>query len=413
MKKSLLLYANYFYPEVASTAQIYTELCEGLVDKFNIMVICAVPCYTGIIEQKYKDRKYYYEDYNGVKIIRVRVPDFTKENKVSRVKHILSYFFNSIWATFKVGRQDLVFTVSQPPILGGILGTIGKMITRGKLIYNVQDFNPEQTIAVKYAGNKLLLNTMLWFDKRSCKKADLIITVGRDMQKNLENRFENKKVPPNIVINNWINETSVYPLEKTEDKIVEFKEKYQLENKFVIMSSGNIGLYYDFENIIKIAGKYKDDSSTVFAFVGDGAIKSTLEEYCQVNHLDNVIFIPYQDKKDLIYSLNAADVHIVTNAKGIKGVSVPSKIYGVLAANIPILGILEPETEAWKIIEESDCGILCEAGNYDQIEKAITKIIEEKYDFVDKHSTGRAYLVGRYTKDKSIEMYSEALENLA
>ena len=61
-KKKMLVYANYFYPEVASTSQILTELCEGLSNDFDITVICAVPCYTGKIEDEYKTKRYYYEN---------------------------------------------------------------------------------------------------------------------------------------------------------------------------------------------------------------------------------------------------------------------------------------------------------------------------------------------------------------
>ena len=35
-KTKLLLYANYFYPEYASTGQLLTEMCEGLTDDFDI-----------------------------------------------------------------------------------------------------------------------------------------------------------------------------------------------------------------------------------------------------------------------------------------------------------------------------------------------------------------------------------------
>ena len=59
------------------------------------------------------------------------------------------------------------------------------------------------------------------------------------------------------------------------------------------------------------------------------------------HELENVQFIPYQDKEELIYSLNAGDVHWVVNAKGIKGVSVPSKLYGVMAAGKTVFGVLE------------------------------------------------------------------------
>ena len=125
--------------------------------------------------------------------------------------------------------------------------------------------------------------------------------------------------------------------------------------------------------------------------------------------MTNVVFAPFQKKEDLNYSLNAADVHIVTNALGVKGVSVPSKIYGILAVNKPIWGILEKDSEAWRIIKDSNCGILAEAANYEQIEETLRTVIAEKEKFVEKHSTGRAYLEAHLTKNQSIDAYRKAL----
>ena len=121
-KKNLVLYTNYYYPELASLAQLCTDLCQGLKEDYNITVICSIPCYTGVIEDKYLTQKYYFEEYDGVKVIRVRVPRFDKHNKISRVKNILAYFFRSIFATFKAPKADYILTESQPPILGGLLG---------------------------------------------------------------------------------------------------------------------------------------------------------------------------------------------------------------------------------------------------------------------------------------------------
>ena len=118
-KKNLLIYAHYYIPDTASTGQILRELAEGMLDKFNITVICVVPSYLGTIEEKYKTQKYYEEEINGVKVLRIRVPEFSKTNKKSRVKNIVSYFFGAMGATFKVGKMDYVFSISQPPILGG------------------------------------------------------------------------------------------------------------------------------------------------------------------------------------------------------------------------------------------------------------------------------------------------------
>ena len=115
-----------------------------------------------------------------------------------------------------------------------------------KFIYNIQDFNPEQVLAVGYTKSKFITDAMMWFDKFSCKRSDLIITVGREV---------------------------------------------------------------------------------VFAFVGAGSVLDKLVLYVKKHHMDNVKFIPYQDKADLIYSLNAGDVHWCVNTKGIKGVSCPSNVY--------------------------------------------------------------------------------------
>lgn len=412
MKKKLLMYTNYFFPEVATTGQILTELAEGLMNTFDVTVVCEIPSYAQEIDEHYKTQKYYFENYKNMKIVRVSVPMVNKQSKLSRVKYIFSYFFNCIAVTRKLGKFDYVFTCSQPPVLGGILGTIGKKIVGGKLMYQVMDFNPEQTIAVNYAGNKAVLKAMMWWDKRSCRKSDVVVTLGRDMQETLVNRFDGINVPNNVVINNWIDEEKIYPLSRDDENVIAFRRKYGLKDKFVIMTSGNIGLYYDFDNILKIMEKFKDDDSVIFAFVGDGLIKPLLQKYTQLHHLDNVVFIPYQKKKNLIYSLNAADVHIVTNAKGVKGVSVPSKIYGILAVNKPIWGILEKDSEAWHIIEDSNCGMLVEAGDYIGMESSLKKILEEKEIFVKEHSTGRNFLLNGMTKNQSIDTYRKVLENL-
>lgn len=64
-RKRILAYSIYYYPEVASTAQIYTELFEDLADRFDITVVCAVPCYTGSIPEEYREKRFYHEEHGG------------------------------------------------------------------------------------------------------------------------------------------------------------------------------------------------------------------------------------------------------------------------------------------------------------------------------------------------------------
>ena len=408
-KKKLLIYAHYYYPDVASTGQILQELAEGLTDSFEITVICTVPSYTGKIPPEYREKKFYFEQINGVNVVRVPVPEFSKENKLSRIKNILAYYGGAKKATRALGKQDYVFTISQPPVLGGLLGVYGKKKCKAKLIYNVQDFNPEQIMAVKYAGNKLLLSLLMSLDKRTCRKADKIVVVGRDMAETLQKRFEGKPVPEFCVINNWMDEKAVYPLPPTDGRVAAFREKYGLSDKYVVMYSGNLGLYYDLPNLLKLAEKYRDRRDVAFVFVGQGSVERELKEYVVKNNMENVVFAPYQKKEDLLYSLNAADVHWVVNAKGIKGVSVPSKLYGVMAAGKPVLGVLEEGSEARLIIEESGCGLVAAPADYQAIGEILDSFVSGKADGKTMGEKGRAYLEENLTKDVSVRKYAKEI----
>lgn len=419
-KKNLLIYAHYYIPDTASTGQIVRELAEGMLDKFNITVICVVPSYLGTIEEEYKERKFYKENINGVNVLRVRVPKFSKTNKISRIKNILAYFFRAMFATFKVGKMDYVFSISQPPILGGLLGVWGKWMKKAKFIYNIQDFNPEQVLAVNYSKSKFVTDVMMMLDKFNCKQSDLIITVGRDLVETVNKRFNYKNVPKTLMINNWIDETEIYPIDFNHPKVIEFKNKYHLENKFIFMYSGNIGLYYDLENLIKVIKKViprtktADGREVVFAFVGAGSILEKLKAYVNENNMNNVVFIPYQDKKDLIYSLNAGDVHWCVNAKGIKGVSCPSKYYGLASAARPVIGVLESGSEIRCIIEDTKGGLCCEPGEYDKVEENIRWFIDnagsEELEAMGTRS--RENLEKNLTRNVSVQKYAEEILKL-
>lgn len=439
-KKHLMIYAHYYYPDVASTGQILTELAEGMKDSFDITVVCVVPSYSGKIERKYRSHKYYYENINGIDVLRVRVPEFRKNFSLSRIYNISQYFLSAIAATYKLGKVDYVYSISQPPILGGLLGVLGKKIKHAKFIYNIQDFNPEQVLAVKYTKNKLVTDLMMKMDTFSCKQADKVIFVGRDMEETLLRRFLNKSeralqdsssatelisklsleekkkrgIPNYVCINNWINEKEIVPLPYDDPEVVELRKQYGLEDKYIIMYSGNLGLYYDLLNIICVIEKFKNEKDVVFLFAGDGSVLNDLQKYVQQNQLTNVVFMPYQSKERLVYSLNLGDVHFVVNAKGIKGVSVPSKLYGVMAAGKPVLGILEEGTEARSIVEESGCGKSVIPGDYEAIEQLIAWFIANRNTKEHKRmgEAGHEFLMKQLTKDISIEKYRKEILDL-
>ncbi len=413
MKKKLLYIIDTFHPEYASTGQLMTEMAQYLQDDFNITVIVGTPKYGVDGGDQYSKGTFFYEKFENINIVRVKTPDVDKSSKISRVKHILGHFINAFRATFRVDKPDMIYVISQPPILGGLLGRITKLFRGGKLIYNIQDFNPEQAEAIGYIKKKWLVKLARAFDNHTIRSADQIIVVGRDMQMRLNDRVKALHPDKVEVINNWIHEEFVKPCTNCCGKEHnEYYHKYNVSEKFTIMYSGNLGLYYDLENIINVIGGFRDYKDLQFIFVGDGVHKKTLVDYCDIENITNVEFYDYVPKAEVQCSINSAHVHLVTNQKGIKGVSVPSKIYGVLAVGKPVLGVLEKGSEAAMIIDDASCGKYVEPQDY----KGIKSLIEWFYNNPDKADEmgkkGRSYLEKNLKMEKSLNKYKELLIGL-
>ncbi|MBM7573506.1 glycosyltransferase family 4 protein [Aquibacillus albus] len=410
-KKRIVFVINYFYPDLASTGQLMTDLCSELQYEYEITVIAAQPGYAG--EDNYHTKKISVKFYQNIKVISVKLPSVNKNKKISRLKYITTYFLLSILMLIRQKDVDVIYTISQPPILGGLIGTIGKFILKAKHIYNIQDFNPEQASIINFLSNKLILRFARFLDNLNCRLANEIVLVGEDMVETLLKRFKGRYKPSYSVINNWIDEKVVIPLSNDDEVIKKFKNYYKLNNKFIVMYSGNLGLYYDLENIIKITKEFSTYSNIMFVFIGEGAIKSQLLTFVNDNGLENVLFLPYQAREFIKYSLNIADIHLVVNQKGIKGISVPSKIYGVMAVGKPILGVLENGSEAERLINKSQCGFVVEPQNYEEIKTLILKFYNmDKNELNVLGKNGRYYLERHLRKEISINKYRDIIKSV-
>lgn len=411
MKPNAVFVINYFHPDYASTGQILTDLCKYLQNDFNITVIAELP---PMMRNSQDTSKYQYDRLENINIIRIRLPQVDKGNKLSRLRYIVSYFFSALYILLKQKKIDFIYTISQPPILGGLIGSIGKILKRTKHIYNVQDFNPEQIEAVGFNKNKLLIEGAKWLDKLNCRISDHVIIVGHDMQDTLSHRFNNRNVPANSVIHNWTDEKDITPLDKSHPEVAKFLGELNLTDKFVVMYSGNLGLYYDLENLIRFTDQFEECEDLVFLFIGEGAVKNKMMEHVTQYRIQQVEFIGFQDKSRIKYSLNAADLHLVVNQKGIKGVSVPSKIYGVMAAGKPVLGVLEEESEAHRLVKASGCGELVEPQQYEEFVQAIKKMyFMDRAQLKDMGLQGRVYLDQHLQRETAMEKYRYVLSNIS
>jgi len=177
------------------------------------------------------------------------------------------------------------------------------------------------------------------------------------------------------------------------------------------MYSGNIGLSQDLENIIHLADSLKEFYDILFVFIGEGALKEKLMNMSISLSLKNIKFLTYQEKKDLKFSLNAAYIHLIPLKKGMKGIIVPSKVYGIMASGIPFIAAVDEGGEIDKIVKEFHCGIIVQPSNVKELKKAVLWAFNNKNQIEKMGENGRKALENHYTRKICTQKFKRIIEN--
>src|SRR5207245_5919930 len=135
-----------------------------------------------------------------------------------------------------------------------------------------------------------------------------------------------------------------------------------LDEKFVVMHSGNVGHAQDLDSLVRAATFLRDLDDVTIMIIGTGARHAELVGLAELLQADQVQFLYYQSPGVLPQSLSAADVHVVGLAPGLAGYVVPSRLYGILAVARPVIVAAEPESETAQVLERAGCGIAAPHG---------------------------------------------------
>jgi glycosyltransferase involved in cell wall biosynthesis len=354
---NILILSQYFYPDLSSSGQVMTEIAEDLkLNGQSVRVITGLPNYTNSNHDINAQKR---EIFNGVHITRINYLKLSKNSTIGGLLGWFSFGFMAFIHALKTPNIDSVLIVTNPPILP-FLGVFLKKVRGCRFCFLVHDIHPDVAVQIgKSKKDSIMVKIMSFITKTSLKGADRVIALGNDMRE----RIESKGVRPEkiLIIPNWADKSKIFPDTKNNDFAVE----HSLAGKFILLYSGNLGLYYNLEDLILVAEKLKDISDLLLLFVGEGGKKAKLIELLETMALKNVKFLPYQSWDRYNQVLNSADIHIVTLSPGMEGISVPSKMYSYMASGKPIAGMISKKSDVGVLIEESDCGFRVDPGDID------------------------------------------------
>lgn len=267
----------------------------------------------------------------GIKIVQI-----ARYNRGSNLKKAFSWIVASFQIFFllrlRYNRYDKFFFTVPPTAY------LMAPWLKGKNSILVFDLYPEALYASEFIKDGLLSRLWARRNRKVFLSAFKIYTLSNVMKSGIEHYAGDRDV---IVIPNWSAFSHLQPIKKENNKIL---NREGLEGKFIVQYSGNIGKTHNIETLIAVAEYLRDDSGIIFQIIGRGAKSSKITHQINEKGLVNCLVLPFREDGELYESLCAADLAVIILDDRTPDISIPSKIYNIMAAGLPVMAIARSDS---------------------------------------------------------------------
>ena len=331
----VLLLNLYYPPDTSATAKMAQTVLEALAQKHVVTILCGRPSYDPTERRPWR---LFQSEQSGknVRILRVGSTDYPRVEMKKRVLNYLSYVFLAVPRALFLP-CDVVLAMTDPPF-EGIVGAFVALLKVKPYVYNIRDLYPDMALGGSIVQAGLLARVWENLHRWALRRATRVVVLGDDMR----HRILSKGIKPErvLVVRDGAELSPPGTLSATLDR--EVIQAIRGDFKFVLLHAGNLGFYGAWDTLLEGARKLVDDGVGL-VFVGDGAQRERLQAAAAA--IPNVRFLPFFPGSKIPSVLAAADAHIVIVKRGLEGVVVPSKMYGILAAGKPIVAVAPKECD--------------------------------------------------------------------
>ena len=181
------------------------------------------------------------------------------------------------------------------------------------------------------------------------------------------------------------------------------------DSRFVLLHAGNLGFYGAWETLITAARNLEEEGVSL-VFVGEGAQRCRVEALARETR--NVRFLSFFPASKISSVLAAPDAHVITVKRGLEGVVVPSKMYGILAAGKPIVAVAPEDTDAASLGAKFGFAVSADPDSPEKVAAAIRSLV---MDGPKLQSMGRAAQAAapNYDRVKELQKFVKIMEEAA
>ena len=389
----ILIVSQYFWPENFRV----NDLSTGLVQRgHQVTVLTGIPNYPdGKFYTGYNFFKNTRQNYCGAQIIRIPLIPRGKSKNLNLVLNYLSFvIFGTLLAPFVCRQEyDVIFVYGLSPVLMAIPAIFLKKIRKVPLVLYVLDLWPESISAVGAVKAPFLLSVVKNIVQFIYKHCDQILVSSPGFVKRIKEMGVDE-----IKIKYWPQwAEDNYKMVAAEGTSVESRE---MPSGFRIMFAGNVGVAQGFKTIIEAAEKLKNHSNIHWIIIGDGRMKSWVEDQVRQRELEKTVHLLGRRPVETMSSyFVSADVLLVSLKRDpIFSLTLPAKIQSYMACGRPILACIDGEGAT--VIQESGAGISCPADDCGLLAESVLKMSNlSDTERKEMGLRGRAYFEKHFTRD--------------
>jgi colanic acid biosynthesis glycosyl transferase WcaI len=341
---------------------------DALSAAHEVTVICGRPSYEPAERRAWRLWQTETADGSGhnarVKIIRVGSTDYSRTQMRQRVLNYLTYVALSLPMAV-AAPCDVVLGMTDPPF-EGIVAAFVALLKGKRFVYNIRDLYPDMAVGGSIVKAGLLTRVWEMLHRWALRRATRVVVLGEDMRARIA--AKGVKAERVTVVRDGANICAAGSVHVIDSEVV---RAIRSDFKFVLLHAGNLGFYGAWDTLIAAAREFADEGIGL-VFVGDGAQREQIE--ATAVGCKNVRFLPFFPASKIASVLAAPDAHIVTVKRGLEGVIVPSKMYGILAAGKPIVAVTPRETDVARIGEERGFAVSADPDDASQVAHEVRQI---------------------------------------
>lgn len=398
----ILVVCQYYYPEPFRVS----DICEELVKNGNeVTVLTGIPNYPeGVIYEGYGNGDKREEYIDGVNVIRC----YTIPRKKGAFYRLLNYYSYVFSSSLKVlfndvkaadgSEFDVVFVNQLSPVMMAYAGMLYKWKHNKKLVLYCLDLWPESLAAGGINKNSLIYKLFGRISGQIYKSCDQILVTSKSFISYLSQKFA-------------ISESRfTYLPQYAEDLFENVSGKAEVKETIDFVFAGNIGTLQSVDTIIEAAEILKDNKHLLFHIVGGGIELARLQNQIKERNLENVIFYGRRPVEEMPKFYSMADAMLVTlTGDPLLSLTLPGKVQSYMAAGKAIIGAIDGETKT--IVEEAQCGFICESGDSKELAENILKFCRLcNEDRKQMEINSRNYYKNKFSKNNFIKFLEDKLK---